>query len=170
MIGWRKGATILGALLFLLIAPGTIAGLIPYWLTRWRIEAPLLGVPASRVVGVVMVLAGVASLLDSFARFVFIGLGTPAPVAPPSRLVVSGQYRHVRNPMYVAILTLVLGQGLILGSGALFRYAAFLWVLFHAFVVLYEEPTLRATFGAAYGEYCSNVGRWIPRVRPWRAG
>ena len=113
-----------------------------------------------------MILAGLGSLLDSFARFVFVGLGTPAPVAPPTRLVVSGQYRHVRNPMYVAVLAIVIGQGLVLGSGVL-RYAALLWLLFHAFVVLYEEPRLGSRFGAPCEVYRRNVRRWWPRTKPW---
>jgi protein-S-isoprenylcysteine O-methyltransferase Ste14 len=160
---------LVGSLLFLVLAPGTVVGLVPFWLTRWRVERPLLGAPILRVAGAALVCAGLASLLDSFARFVFVGLGTPAPIAPPRRLVVSGQYRHVRNPMYVAVLAVVIGQGLVLGSGVLLWYAVLLWLLFHAFVVLYEEPRLGSRFGASYREYCRNVRRWWPRVRPWAA-
>ena len=150
-------------------APGTVAGLVPFWLTGWRVEEPLLRASILRVAGAVMACAGLVSLLDSFGRFVFVGRGTPAPIAPPTRLVVSGQYRHVRNPMYVAVLALVIGQGLILGSGVLLRYAAFLWLLFHLFVVLYEEPRLGARFGESYEVYRRNVGRWWPRIKPWAA-
>jgi protein-S-isoprenylcysteine O-methyltransferase Ste14 len=142
---WR----LVGSVLFLLAAPGTVAGLVPYWLTRWRVEGPILDAPILRVAGAAAVCAGFASLLDSFARFVFVGLGTPAPIAPPTRLVVSGQYRHVRNPMYVAVLVVVIGQGLVLGSGVLLQYAALLWLLTHAFVVLYEEPRLGSRFGTS---------------------
>jgi protein-S-isoprenylcysteine O-methyltransferase Ste14 len=116
-----------------------------------------------------MIVAGLASLLDSFARFAFVGLGTAAPVAPPTRLVLAGQYRHVRNPMYVAILIIVIGQGLVLWSGALLGYAVLLWVLFHSFTVLYEEPALCARFGASYEAYRRNVRRWWPRIKPWEA-
>ena len=161
--------TLFASVLFLVLVPGTVVGLVPYWLTRWRVEEPFLGVTGVRALGAFMVLAGLASLLDSFARFVFVGRGTPAPVAPPTRLVVSGQYRHVRNPMYVAVLAVVVGQGLVLGSGALLRYAALLWLLFHLFVVSYEERSLASRFGASYQEYCRNVRRWCPRVRPWPA-
>jgi protein-S-isoprenylcysteine O-methyltransferase Ste14 len=160
---------LVASLVFLALVPGTVVGLVPYWLTRWRVEEPFLGVTGVRALGALMVLAGLASLLDSFARFVFVGRGTPAPVAPPTRLVVSGQYRHVRNPMYVAVLALVAGQGLVLGSGVLLAYAALLWLFFHLFVVLYEEPHLASRFGESYREYCRNVTRWCPRVRPWPA-
>jgi protein-S-isoprenylcysteine O-methyltransferase Ste14 len=162
---WR----LVGSLLFLVLMPGTVVGLVPYWLTRWRVEEPFLGVPILRVAGVLMVLAGLGSLIDSFARFVFVGLGTPAPIAPPTRLVVSGQYRHVRNPMYVAILAIVIGQGLVLGSGALLGYAALLWLLFHLFVLLHEEPRLASRFGAPYEVYRRSVRRWWPKFRPWVA-
>ena len=159
----------LGSLLFLVVAPGTVAGLAPYWITGWRVERPFLGAPILRFVGAALAGAGLASLLDSFARFVFVGRGTPAPVAPPTRLVVSGQYRHVRNPMYVAVLAIVVGQGLVLGSGALLQYAALLWLLFHAFVVFYEEPRLGSRFGASYDAYRRHVRRWWPRIKPWAA-
>ncbi len=157
------------SLVFLLLAPGTVAGFVPFRLTGWRVGEPLLGAPILRVVGAALVCAGLGSLLESFARFVFVGLGTPAPVAPPARLVVSGQYRHVRNPMYVAVLAIVIGQGLVLGSVVLLLYAALLWVLFHLFVVVYEEPRLGSRFAASYDAYRRNVGRWWPRVKPWTA-
>ena len=111
---------------------------------------------------------GLAVLLDSFARFALRGLGTPAPVLPPSRLVVTGLYRHVRNPMYVAVVSLIVGQGLVLGDPRVIGYGACVWLAFHLFVLGYEEPTLRRTFGAEYERFCANVPRWIPRLRPWR--
>jgi protein-S-isoprenylcysteine O-methyltransferase Ste14 len=158
-----------GSLLFLVLAPGTVAGLVPFWLTGWRVDGPFFGVQVVRVGGAFMIVAGLVSLLDSFTRFAFVGLGTPAPVAPPTRLVVSGQYRHVRNPMYVAVLAIVIGQALALGNSVLLRYGAVLWLLFHMFVVLYEEPALGSQFGASYRAYCQNVRRWWPRARPWDA-
>ena len=105
-------------------------------------------------------------LLDSFARFAIQGLGTPAPVAPPQRLVVSGLYRYVRNPMYVAVVSLIFGQALLFGSISLLEYGFVVWLGFFAFVLVYEEPTLRGKFGKEYEDYCSRVGRWIPRLRP----
>ena len=112
-------------------------------------------------------MAGLAVLLDSFARFALRGRGTPAPVLPPTHLVVSGLYRYVRNPMYVAVLALVAGQGLLLGDVRVAAWGALLLVGFHLFVVGYEEPALRRAFGAEYERYCAGVRRWIPRWTAW---
>ncbi len=132
-------------------------------------QPPLLEIPALRIAGGALLIAGLAILLECFGRFAIVGLGTPAPIAPPTRLVVSGYYRHVRNPMYVAILGIVVGQSLLLGSGALLPYALLVWLVFHVWVMVYEEPTLAAQFGASYETYCSHVRRWWPRVKPWSA-
>lgn len=165
----ERGATraLLGSLVFFVLAPGTVAGWVPYWLTRWRVEPPFLGFAALRVVGGLLVCAGLASVVESFLRFALVGVGTPAPVAPTRHLVVSGQYRHVRNPMYVAVVVTIVGQAFVFGSVTLLRYAAVVWLAFHAFVRLYEEPTLAAKFGVSYDEYRRHVGRWWPRLRPW---
>ena len=117
-----------------------------------------------------MIAAGVAVVLDSFARFALQGLGTPAPVLPTRHLVVSGLYRYVRNPMYVGVLGIILGQGLLIGDGRLFAYGVLLWLVVHVFVVGYEEPTLRRSFGSEYEVFRHNVPRWIPRLSPWRSG
>jgi protein-S-isoprenylcysteine O-methyltransferase Ste14 len=162
----RVGA-VLGSLVFFFVAPGTLAGWVPYLLSRWRIQSPLLGVPGERLAGGVLVGMGVAGLADCFGRFALKGRGTPAPVAPPENLVVSGLYRHVRNPMYVAVLCVILGQALFFGSLVLLQYAGVVWLLFHAFVLVYEEPTLRQRFGSSYEAYRANVRRWWPRLTPW---
>ena len=91
-----------------------------------------------------MILAGVPGLVDAFARFALQGLGTPAPIAPTRNLVVTGLYRYVRNPIYVAVVAIILGQAVLIGDWRLIVYGALLWLAFHAFVVAYEEPTLRA--------------------------
>jgi protein-S-isoprenylcysteine O-methyltransferase Ste14 len=164
----NRTAAFLGSLVFLVVAPGTIGVLVPYRLSRWQVRPAFLGVGAFRVTGVILIALGAAGLVECFVRFAMRGRGTPAPVAPPAHLVVSGLYRHVRNPMYVAILSAVVGQALLLGAPELLGYAAVLWLAFHLFVVGYEEPTLRATFGAEYDEFRASVPRWIPRVRGWR--
>lgn len=160
---------IIGSLPFFALVPGAVAGLIPYWLTGWQVKAPFLGFQSLRFAGGFLVIAGLISLLESFLRFAFVGLGTPAPIAPPTNLVVSGQYRHVRNPMYVAMIAIVVGQCLILGSAALLSYAAVLWLIFHVWVTAYEEPKLLSQFGESYEVYRRNVRRWLPRVGPWLA-
>jgi len=163
-------SAILGSVLFFLIAPGVIAGLLPWWLSRWHIQAPILGFGPIRVVGFLLVVAGIALLVDCFVRFALQGEGTPAPVAPPRRLVVKGAYRYVRNPIYVAVLAIIAGQGLVLGDVVVLAYAVVVWICCHLFVVAYEEPTLRRTFGREYEIYYENVPRWIPGLRPWRTG
>jgi len=112
--------------------------------------------------------AGLLILLDSFARFALQGQGTPAPVMPPKHLVVTGLYRHVRNPMYVAVTALIVGQGLLFGSVAVLEYGAIVWVSFFLFVLAYEEPALDRQFADEYKRYRANVRRWVPRIKPWR--
>jgi protein-S-isoprenylcysteine O-methyltransferase Ste14 len=159
----------LGALsvLFFAIAPGTVAGLVPYLLTRWEAHNWYSATIPARLAGGALLALGLAALVDCFRRFVSEGRGTPAPVLPPTQLVVRGVYRHVRNPMYVALLLIVIGQALLLGRFVLLGYAAALWLAFHVFVVLYEEPKLRRTFGVSYAAYRAAVPRWVPRATPW---
>ncbi len=157
----------IGSALFLLAAPGTAAGLVPWLLTGW--ESRWWPWPL-RAAGALLLGAAVAALLSAFARFAREGLGTPAPVAPTQHLVVGGLYRHVRNPMYVAVVGAVLGQGLLLGRPVLLAYGAGLWALFAAFVRGYEEPVLRRTYGEEYERFRAAVPAWVPRLRPWRGG
>jgi protein-S-isoprenylcysteine O-methyltransferase Ste14 len=162
----QRVAAILGSAIFLVIAPGTLAGYLPWYFTHWRVAPPLF--PLARVLGVILIAAGLPILLDSFARFALQGLGTPAPVMPPKHLVVTGWYRFVRNPMYVAVTALIAGQGLVFGSMQVLGYAAIVWVGFFLFVLAYEEPALDEQFPDDYKHYRANVRRWIPRVTPWR--
>jgi protein-S-isoprenylcysteine O-methyltransferase Ste14 len=151
----------LGSAMFLLVAPGVVAGLVPWLLTGWDAAAD---VPAALVVaGVVLVAAGAGVLLHAFARFVVEGLGTPAPVAPTERLVVGGLYRYVRNPMYLAVAATIVGQALILGRPGLLLYAAVFGAAVWSFVRFYEEPTLARRYGAEYDAYRSAVPGWWPR-------
>jgi protein-S-isoprenylcysteine O-methyltransferase Ste14 len=164
----QKIGPILGTMAFFVIAPGTFALFVPWRLTGWRMAPPLLGLPLLRPVGAALALLGFVALVDSFARFAVQGLGTPAPPLPPRRLVVTGLYRHVRNPMYLAVLSIIVGQALLLGRRVLLGYAAVAWLAVHLFVLLYEEPTLRARYGPQYASYRAAVRRWRPRLRPWR--
>jgi protein-S-isoprenylcysteine O-methyltransferase Ste14 len=165
----RKVLAVVGSGVFLVVAPGFVAGLVPFWISSWRFEIPFFGIPLFRLAGGVLIALGVIGLLDSFVRFAIQGVGTPAPVFPTRHLVVTGLYRYVRNPMYVAVVSTILGQGLILGSARLIEYGGFVWLLFHFFVLVYEEPTLRASFGSEYNRFCNEVPRWIPRFTPWRS-
>jgi len=165
----RKVLAIVGSVVFLVIAPGFVAGLVPWWISRWRLEAPFFGMPLFRFVGGMLITLGTIGLLDSFVRFAAQGLGTPAPVFPTRYLVTTGLYRHVRNPMYVAVVSAILGQGLLLGNVTLLEYGGLVWLLFHLFVLVYEEPTLTASFGSEYKVFCAEVPRWIPRFTAWRS-
>ncbi len=138
----RTARAAVGSLIFLVLAPGVVAGLGPWWLTQWRVRDPSPFWVPLRVVGVIVLAAGAAVLVHAFARFVLEGLGTPAPIAPTERLVVGGFYRYVRNPMYLAVVATVVGQALMLGQPILYVYAAGFAVVVAAFVQLYEEPTL----------------------------
>lgn len=164
----QQARALLGSLFFLVVVPGTVAGWVPYWLTGWRAGPMPPGGLWLRVFGAALVIAGLASLVESFVRFAVVGLGTPAPIAPPERLVVSGQYRYVRNPMYVAVVAVILGQAAILARVELLAYAGLVWLIVHLFVVLYEERTLAARFAVSFAEYRRHVRRWVPRLRPWR--
>lgn len=162
----RKLLAILGSAIFLVIAPGFVAGLAPWWIARWRMDAPFLGIALCRFAGAILIALGSVGLLDSFIRFALQGLGTPAPVFPTRHLVITGLYRYVRNPMYVGVVSAIFGQALLFGNPTLLEYGGLVWLLFHIFVLAYEEPTLRVTFGAEYGSFCAEVPRWIPRFTP----
>lgn len=155
----------LGSVLFLAVAPGVVAGLVPWWLTGWR-SGGAVPLPVWAA-GAVLVTAGVAVLLHAFARFVAEGLGTPAPVAPTRHLVVGGLYRYVRNPMYVAVAAIIVGQSAVLGRPVLLLYALAFGAAVAAFVHFYEEPTLARRFGSEYDAYRHAVPAWLPRRRPW---
>lgn len=157
---WALPGTVLAAPLFI----GALIVYVPWTMTGWRVGPPLLGWTPIRWLGLALIVLPVPVLLDFLVRFVSEGHGTPMPMAPPRRLVVSGAFRVVRNPAYLASVVLLVGQGLWLGSRAVLWYAAWMALLFHAFVVAYEEPTLRRTFGAEYDAYCRRVGRWLPRL------
>ena len=164
-----KITAILGSTLFFVVAPLTLAGVIPWSITHWEFRPPFLAAEATRLAGVALIVAGVPGVVDSFARFALEGLGTPAPIAPPQKLVVTGLYRYVRNPIYIAVVAVILGQALLLGDWRLLWYGALLWLFFHIWVVIIEEPTLKQTFGTEYESFRTNVPRWIPRLTPWRA-
>src|SRR6266403_2190756 len=165
-----KTIAILGSALFFVAAPSVVAGLIPWWITRWEFLPPFFDLQATRAVGILLIVAGLPGLVDSFARFALQGLGTPAPIAPPHHLVVTGLYRYVRNPIYVAVAAVIFGQAVLFGDWRLFAYGAVLWLVCHLFVVGYEEPTLKKSFWAEYEAFRINVPRWIPRLTEWRGG
>ena len=141
--------------------------LLPAWL---GFEVRMTGVARWRWLATIPSVLGFAVALRSVWNFGWTGRGTPVPIAPPKKLVVVGFYRHVRNPMYVGFFTGWAGLWIIFGRANLIAILLACCVMLgmHLFVLLYEEPKLRKTFGADYEEFCRNVPRWIPRVRPWK--
>lgn len=162
----RVGAAV-GSLVWLLVAPGVVSGLIPWWISGWDVQSDSAWWLPIQVLGVAMIIASVIVLLHAFARFAIDGLGTPAPVAPTEHLVVTGLYRHVRNPMYVAVVALIVGQAMLFVDLALLVYAVAIAAVSVGFVRAYEEPTLRRQFGAEYDTYRAAVPGWWPRRRGW---
>jgi len=167
----RKRGAAVGSAIFFVVAPGVVAGLLPWLFTGWRTRSLPDGwgpvaIPLG-ILGAAMVIAGAGVVVSAFVRFVTEGLGTPAPVAPPTRLVVGGLYRYVRNPMYVAVLSCLIGQTLLLLQPALLWYTLVVAAAVVTFVKLYEEPHLADQFGADYATYRRNVPGWWPRLRPW---
>ena len=163
----RKPSAAAGSALFFALAPGVVAGLIPYLLTGWETGEEWW--PPLRVLGGVLTVAAAAVLVHAFARFVSEGLGTPAPAAPTEHLVVGGLYRYVRNVMYIAVTAAILGQGLLLGQPGLLVYGAVMWAVMAVFVKVYEEPTLARRYGAQYEEYRRAVPAWWPRLSGGRS-
>ena len=158
---------VLRSLLWTILLPGVVAGYVPwryFGLGRVRLDA----LNPAQLVGLIGIGVGAVLLGACIFEFARTGRGTLSPVDPPRHLVVRGLYRYVRNPMYLAVTTIVLGEVLVTRSSAL----AFYWIVWFAavnlFVIGYEEPTLRHRFGASYDEYSGHVGRWIPRA-PFRA-
>jgi protein-S-isoprenylcysteine O-methyltransferase Ste14 len=165
-----KARAAVGSLVFLVLAPGVVAGVIPWWLTGWRVEEPFPYWLPLRVAGLILLCAGLVVLVEAFVRFVLEGGGTPAPVAPTERLVVGGLYRYVRNPMYLAVAATIVGQALVLGQPILLLYSVAFAAAVAAFVHWYEEPTLRRQFGEQYEAYRRAVPAWRPRREPWEGG
>jgi protein-S-isoprenylcysteine O-methyltransferase Ste14 len=158
-------SAVLGTILFVAVVPGTVVVFVPWYLSRWKFLLPLLGTDLTRWLGLGLIVAGLPVFVQFLLRFVREGHGTPAPVAPPKRLVVGGPFRYVRNPGYLGGLAMIAGQGFLFGNLDVLAYAALVALAFHLFVVAYEEPTLRRTFGTEYEEYCRTVPRWMPRLR-----
>jgi protein-S-isoprenylcysteine O-methyltransferase Ste14 len=156
--------TFIKTLLFTVLVPGAVIVYIPFWLLTSPGGSLQVDLGSLWALGVLPFLLGVSIYLWCAWQFTFAGHGTPAPIAPPQYLVAGGLYRVVRNPMYVGVLTALLGEALLFHSLTLLFYAALVFVTVHLFVVCFEEPFLRQQFGASYQDYCAQVPRWCPRM------
>ncbi|MBL8547078.1 MAG: isoprenylcysteine carboxylmethyltransferase family protein [Hyphomonadaceae bacterium] len=162
----NRNEALIGSAAFFVVAPFMVAGVIPWMITHWRFgEGASAGVS---IAGGVIIALAAAVLIECFVRFALKGAGTPAPLAPTKTLVVSGAYAFVRNPMYVAVTSLIFGQALLFASAALIAYAITIAFAFMVFVIYFEEPRLTHDFPDEYPVYSANVPRWRPRFTPWR--
>jgi protein-S-isoprenylcysteine O-methyltransferase Ste14 len=159
----------LRSLLFTVIVPGSVAGYIPWALVSGANRFPLHLGPA-RMWGLLPLGLGICVYVATTWQFGSAGRGTPAPWDPPRELVRSGLHARVRNPMYLGVLSCLLGEALLRDAGILLGYLVLVWVAFHVRVVIVEEPGLRRAFGPTFDTYVSRVPRWIPRwsTPTWR--
>jgi protein-S-isoprenylcysteine O-methyltransferase Ste14 len=148
--------------IFTILVPGTVAGIIPWFLLQSFGEAAHL-TPSLWLIGVLPLLLGVGLYFWCAGAFTFIGKGTPAPIDAPIFLVREGPYQWVRNPMYLAVLSVIIGEAILFHALVLIGYALLLWVVVHLFVVFFEERWLRRQFGESYKAYLRSVPRWLPR-------
>ena len=148
--------------------PAFALAYLPLLITRFRVPAsePLWQI----LVAAALVIAGATPALESMKRFVVVGRGTLVPAVPTERLVVSGMYRFVRNPMYVGILIALAGEVLLFKSLWIAVLALLIWLGAHLFVCFYEEPTLMRRYGEEYVNFKRNEPRWLPRLTPWKDG
>jgi protein-S-isoprenylcysteine O-methyltransferase Ste14 len=148
--------------LFTLLVPGTVLVVAPVALLATGLGPPLNLGPA-RWIGLLPLALGLTVILTCFVEFVRRGRGTPAPYDPPRELVVTGLYRYVRNPQYLGVILVAVGEALLTAAAALLGYAAMLAIAYHLFVRYYQEPALSRLFGEAYARYREAVPRWSPR-------
>jgi protein-S-isoprenylcysteine O-methyltransferase Ste14 len=146
--------------------PGILLVYLPLWITRFHI--PSAEPPWQKLLGAALIFAGLTPLLDSIRRFIYVGRGTLVPGVPTERLVVTGLYRYVRNPMYVGVLVALAGEAALFGSRDLAILAALAWMGFHLFVRFHEEPALARSYPEDFPEYQRHVPRWLPRWTPYR--
>lgn len=148
--------------IFTLLVPGSITVAIPF---SFLTPGAALHIGGYRLSGILPIVIGASFYFRCAWDFALFGRGTPAPIDPPRKLVSRGLYRLIRNPMYAGVLLVLLGEAILFGSVTILRYALLVGAFFHLFVIYYEEPTLKKKFGAAYGEYCRAVPRWIPGLQ-----
>lgn len=159
----NRSAAATGSAIFFALAPGAVAGLVPWALTGWHVGTALPW--PLRLLGGLLIVGGILVIVPAFVRFVVEGAGTPAPIAETDRLVVGGLYRYLRNPMYVAVVMAIAGQALLLGRWVLVAYTLIAAATMVTFAKLYEEPRLSRKYGAGYEAYRTTTPGWLPRLR-----
>ncbi len=165
---WSAAWLAVRSLLWTILLPGVVAGYVP-----WRffgLRRAQLAFSPTRLLGLLCIGIGIVLLVACIFEFARSGRGTLSPLDPPRRLVVRGLYRYVRNPMYLSVTTILLGEVILTGLRALAIYWALWFLAVNLFVIGYEEPTLQQRFGPSYDEYLRSVGRWLPRHPSWKRG
>ncbi len=152
----------LKTLMFTILVPGTLLGVVPWLLLHWS-GGGVLAIPSIWLIGLLPLLLGIGLGFWCAGEFTFIGKGTPAPIDAPKFLVREGPYRWVRNPMYLAVFSVVIGEAILFHSLLLVGYGLLAGLVVHLFVVFYEEPRLARQFGESYEAYLRTVPRWLPR-------
>jgi protein-S-isoprenylcysteine O-methyltransferase Ste14 len=150
---------------FTIVIPGTVTVLVPYLVVSPHVALLIADWNVVRLAGSIAMVPGLLILLKCIWDFGWVGGGTLAPIDPPTELVVSGLYRYVRNPMYLGVFILLLGEVALFQSTDLLEYTAGCVLFINLTVVFYEEPALRRKFGRSYERYCETVSRWLPRRR-----
>jgi protein-S-isoprenylcysteine O-methyltransferase Ste14 len=166
----QRSTAAVGSAIFFVLAPGVVAGLVPWLISGWDVRWPMSAFSvAVMAVGSALLAVAAVVVIRNFVRFAVEGRGTPSPVLQTERLVVGGDYRFVRNPMYLGVVSAILGQAIIFGSVALLLYAVAVWAIMATFVRWYEEPLLLSRYGEEYERYRRGVRAWVPRFHPWQA-
>ncbi len=150
-------------ILFLLIAPTSVTILVPWFLLHHHGHQLRFDIGGARYAGLAFIVLGAAIYIWCDWHFAVTGKGTPAPIDAPKVLVMKGLFTKVRNPFYIGIVAVLIGETIFFQSGVLFIFTAAIWTMFHCFVLFYEEPHLKKVFGASYEEYCKKTPRWIPK-------
>jgi protein-S-isoprenylcysteine O-methyltransferase Ste14 len=154
------------SILFVLFGgPGILLLFLPLWITRFRI--PAWETRGQILLSAILIAIGLIPALESVGRFIYAGRGTLIPVAPPERLVVSGFYRYVRNPMYVGVMLALAGEAILFWSRGILVEALLAFIGFNLFILLHEEPSLTRRYADEYLRYKTSVPRWLPRLTPW---
>jgi protein-S-isoprenylcysteine O-methyltransferase Ste14 len=158
---------VIRSIFFTITLPGVGVLLIPYLILRISNSNTALDFSPISILGIILWIISVFCLLHCIWSFAFHGRGTLAPVNPPKHLVVQGLYQYTRNPMYLVVLGALISEAMIYRSLGVFTYSLIAFVLFHLFVIYYEEPKLSSEFGASYDQYRQAVPRWGIRVQPY---
>jgi protein-S-isoprenylcysteine O-methyltransferase Ste14 len=149
-------------LFFTILQPGLVAGLIPYWiLGRKAMSVPIQPQKFHQYLGVMIFIVGLGIMLSCIVNFAIKGRGTLSPADPTKHLVVAGLYKYSRNPMYLGVIMMLIGEAVFFQSSALWIYLVVVFIGFHLFILMHEEPRLKKDFEAEYKEYCKKVRRWI---------